>query len=115
MGAGAFEKVKPHDLVLELQGRMPVQVMMESLSVDDFVKILTQTKGNLLTQAIELLRVDGVNLAFSEDSIRAMAEISYALNQQENIGARRLRTVLDRVLEEINFFALEIGSSSGEV
>jgi ATP-dependent HslUV protease ATP-binding subunit HslU len=59
--------------------------------------------------------VDGVNLAFSEDSIRAMAEISYALNQQENIGARRLRTVLDRVLEEINFFALEIGSTSGEV
>lgn len=57
--------------------------------------------------------MDGVNLAFSEDSIRAMAEIAFALNEQENIGARRLRTVLDQILEEINFFALEIGSTSG--
>ena len=61
-------------------------------------------------QSIELLRIDGVNLAFSQDSIKAIAEISFKLNEQDNIGARRLRTVIDQVLEDINFHAIEIGS-----
>lgn len=95
VGAGAFEKSKPWDLAVELQGRLPVQVKMSTLSVDDFKEILTNTKHSLLTQAVELLRVDSLNVAFSEGAINEMSQIAYDLNQEDDIGARRLRTVLD--------------------
>lgn len=112
VGAGAFEKSKPSDLAVELQGRLPVQVKMETLNQDDFRRILTETKHNLLTQAIELLRVDGLNIAFSKDAIEELAAVAFGLNQEDDIGARRLRTVVDAVLEELNFAAAEFDKAS---
>ncbi|CDW88847.1 heat shock protein atpase subunit [Stylonychia lemnae] len=103
--AGAFEKVKPTDLAIELQGRMPIKAKMETLTKDDFVKILKETEHNLLIQAIELLKIERVNLVFSDDAIEQMAQLSVELNQEDDIGARRLRTVVDAVLEDINFEA----------
>ena len=105
VGAGAFEKVKPTELAIELQGRMPVNAKMESLTKDDFVQILKNTKHNLLLQAIALLKTEDVNLVFDMDSIDEMAQISVELNEEDNIGARRLRTVVDAILEDINFEA----------
>lgn len=105
VGAGAFEKTKPTDLAIELQGRLPIKAKMESLSLSDFKHILTKTDHNLLQQAIELLKTERVNIAFTNDAVDEMAKISVELNEEDNIGARRLRTVLDQVLEDINFEA----------
>lgn len=105
VGAGAFEKAKPTELAIELQGRLPINAKMESLTKDDFVAILKNTKHNLLVQSIALLKTEDVNLVYEEDAINLMAEISVELNEEDNIGARRLRTVVDAVLEEINFEA----------
>jgi ATP-dependent HslUV protease ATP-binding subunit HslU len=105
VGSGAFEKTKPTELAIELQGRLPIKAKMENLSLDDFKHILTTTDHNLLNQAIELLQIENLNLAFDEDSIDEMCRISVELNEEDNIGARRLRTVLDSVLEDINFEA----------
>jgi len=105
VGVGAFEKVKPTELAIELQGRLPVNAVMESLSEEDFIAILKDTKYNLLVQTIELLKIEGVNIVFSEDAILEIARLSVQLNIEENIGARRLRTVLDAVMEDINFEA----------
>ena len=80
---------------------------METLTQDDFRRILSETRHNILTQAIELLRVDGLNIAFSSDAIDELAAVAYGLNQEDDIGARRLRTVVDAVLEELNFAAAE--------
>jgi len=105
VGAGAFEKVKPTDLIIEMQGRMPISAKMESLTKDDFVAILSQTECNLLDQAIALLKIERVNLLFTDDCIEEMAQVAVELNEEDNIGARRLRTVLDAVLEDIHFEA----------
>lgn len=105
VGAGAFEKVKPSELAIELQGRMPVNARMESLTKSDFIKILKDTKHNLLLQSIALLKTEGVNIVFEQEAIEEMAQISVELNEEDNIGARRLRTVVDAILEEINFKA----------
>ena len=108
MGAGAFEKVKPTELAIELQGRMPIQAKMESLTKEDFVKILGSTDNNLLLQSIELLKTESLNVVFdgSEDgAIDEMAQVAVELNEEDNIGARRLRTVVDAVLEDINYEA----------
>ena len=105
VGAGAFEKSKPTDLAIELQGRLPIKAKMESLSLNDFKHILTKTDHNLLQQAIELLKTEQLNIAFTNDAVDEMAKISVELNEEDNIGARRLRTVLDQVLEDINFEA----------
>ena len=105
VGVGAFEKVKPTELAIELQGRLPVSAQMESLSKEDFIKILRDTKHNLLIQTIELLKIEDVEIAFSEDAIEEIARISVELNIEENIGARRLRTVIDALMEDINFEA----------
>ena len=105
VGAGAFEKQKPTDLVIELQGRMPVRARMESLTLQDFKHILTKTKHNLLQQAIELLKTEELNIVFEESAIDEIARISVELNEEDNIGARRLRTVTDAILEDINFEA----------
>jgi len=105
VGAGAFEKVKPSELAIELQGRMPINARMESLTKSDFIKILKDTKHNLLLQSIALLKTEGVNIVFEHDAIEEMAKISVELNEEDNIGARRLRTVVDAILEEINYKA----------
>ena len=105
VGAGAFEKTKPTELAIELQGRMPVRAKMEALSLDDFKHILTDTDHNLLDQTVELLKIENLNVVFDKEAIDEIARISVELNEEDNIGARRLRTVLDSVLEEINFEA----------
>ena len=105
VGAGAFEKVKPTELAIELQGRLPIKAKMESLTQEDFKHILMNTQHNLLKQAIELLKTEQLNLVFDMDAIEEIARISVELNEEDNIGARRLRTVVDAVLEDINFEA----------
>lgn len=109
IAAGAFHVAKPSDLIPELQGRFPIRVELSPLGPEDFVRILTEPENSLLKQYTELLRVDGTELVFHEDAIRAVAEAAYRANQElEDIGARRLSTVLERVLEEVSF-QTEIG------
>ena len=106
VGAGAFNVSKPQDLIPELQGRFPIRVELEALSGEDFVRILTEPKNALVTQYIQLLSTEEVVLEFSSDAIDRIAEIAAAANKQsENIGARRLQTVMERLLEDISFDA----------
>ncbi len=104
IGAGAFHVAKPSDLIPELQGRFPIRVELSSLSAEDFEKILTQTESSLLRQYTALLAADGTEVEFTPEAIRAIAQYAHRANQVlEDIGARRLHTVLERVLEEISF------------
>ncbi len=108
IAAGAFHLCKPSDLIPELQGRFPLRVELESLDEESLYKIMIQTKNSLLRQYTALLHVEGVELEFSEEAIRAIAKLSYRTNElTEDIGARRLHTVLEKVLEEISFHADE--------
>ncbi|MFA6196389.1 MAG: HslU--HslV peptidase ATPase subunit [Sulfurimonas sp.] len=108
IAAGAFHLTKPSDLIPELQGRFPLRVELESLTEETLYKILTQTKNSLLTQYKALLSVECVNLIFEDEAIRAIAKLSHRTNEiTEDIGARRLHTVLEKVLEEISFHADE--------
>jgi ATP-dependent HslUV protease ATP-binding subunit HslU len=110
IGAGAFHISKPSDLIPELQGRFPIRVELDSLSKDDFVTILTQPKNALIEQYRQLLATDGVQLEFTESGIDAIARLATLVNDQtENIGARRLHTMLERVLEIVAFEAPERG------
>jgi len=110
IASGAFHLAKPSDLIPELQGRFPIRVELESLSVEDFERILTQTDACLVRQYQALLATDGVELEFTDDGIRRMAEIAYQVNEKtENIGARRLYTVMEKLLEEVSFDAGKIG------
>lgn len=96
----------PSDLMPELQGRFPVRVQLESLTKEDFVKILTQVENNLIDQYMAMLKVDNVNLEFTKGAIEAVADVAIKLNKKiENIGARRLHTVLEKVLNELMFEA----------
>ncbi|MDQ8616908.1 ATP-dependent protease ATPase subunit HslU [Staphylococcus sp. FR041] len=106
IGAGAFHVSKPSDLIPELQGRFPIRVELESLSVEDFVRILTEPKLSLVKQYEALLQTEEVTVNFSEDAIQRLAEIAYQVNQDtENIGARRLHTILEKMLEDLSFEA----------
>ena len=106
IASGAFHLAKPSDLIPELQGRLPIRVELDALTADDFVKILTETDSSLTEQYIALLAVEGVTLTFAEDGVRRLAEIAFQVNEKtENIGARRLHTVLERLLETISFEA----------
>ena len=106
IASGAFHLSKPSDLIPELQGRLPIRVELASLSVDDFEQILTSTDACLTRQYEALLATEGVALAFRPDGIRRIAEIAWRVNEKtENIGARRLYTVMERLLEEISFDA----------
>lgn len=106
IAAGAFHITKPSDLIPELQGRFPLRVELESLTEDTLYKILTQTQSSLLKQYEALLSVEDVKLTFEDDAIKAIAKLSHRANEMtEDIGARRLHTVLERVLEEISFEA----------
>jgi ATP-dependent HslUV protease ATP-binding subunit HslU len=108
VGAGAFYQSKPSDLIPELQGRFPIRVELSSLTKEDFRRILTATDNSLIKQYQALLHTEGVNLVFTDDAVDAIAEVACKVNESmENIGARRLQTVLERVLEDISFRASE--------
>ncbi len=110
IASGAFHLSKPSDLIPELQGRFPIRVELDSLSVADFECILTQTDACLTKQYQALLATEGVTVSFADDGIRRMAEIAYQVNEKtENIGARRLHTVMEKLLEEVSFEAGKIG------
>ena len=108
IAAGAFHVSKPSDLIPELQGRFPLRVELESLTEDTLYKILTQTKNSLLSQYKALLGVEGMDLVFEDEAIHAIAKLSHKANEiTEDIGARRLHTVLEKILEEVSFDANE--------
>jgi ATP-dependent HslUV protease ATP-binding subunit HslU len=113
IASGAFHLSRPSDLIPELQGRLPIRVELTSLSVEDFERILTATDACLTTQYRALLATEGVTLEFAPEAVRRLAEIAYAVNEStENIGARRLHTVMEKLLEEISFDA---GGSKREI
>ena len=106
IASGAFHIAKPSDLLPELQGRLPIRVELRALTRDDFVRILTEPKSSLIKQYIALLKTEGVTLEYTEDAIDAIADIAVEVNTSvENIGARRLSTVMERVLDELSFEA----------
>jgi ATP-dependent HslUV protease ATP-binding subunit HslU len=106
VAAGAFHLCKPSDLIPELQGRFPIRVELKPLTEDDFVRILTEPRNALLMQYKALLATEGVTLEFEESAVLALAQIAAQVNNNsENIGARRLHTVLERLLEEVSFAA----------
>ena len=109
IAAGAFHTTKPSDLIPELQGRFPIRVELSSLSESDFVRILTEPKNALLKQYIALIETEGVKLSFTDDAVAAVAHFAARVNEQtENIGARRLHTIMEKVLDEISFEAPEL-------
>ena len=106
IASGAFHLTKPSDLIPELQGRLPIRVELEALTADDFERILTEPDSSLAEQQIALLATEGSQLKFTQDGIRRIAETAYEVNEStENIGARRLHTVMERLLEEVSFSA----------
>jgi len=116
IAAGAFHVSSPSDLIPELQGRFPIRVELQSLGVDDFVRILTEPEHSLTQQYSALLGTEGVTLEWTEEGIRACAEVAAEANRSmENIGARRLHTVLEVLLEEISFAAPETKGATIEV
>lgn len=106
VGAGAFHVSKPSDLIPELQGRFPIRVELDPLSKDDFIRILTEPKNALIKQYKELLKTEDIDLEFTDDAIVRLAELAEEVNEStENIGARRLHTILEKILEDISFNA----------
>jgi ATP-dependent HslUV protease ATP-binding subunit HslU len=113
IASGAFHLSKPSDLIPEMQGRFPIRVELEALTADDFVRILTEPSASLTEQYVALLATEGVKLEFREDGIKRIAEISFDVNEKtENIGARRLHTVLERLLENVSFTAADFDGQS---
>jgi ATP-dependent HslUV protease ATP-binding subunit HslU len=116
IAAGAFHISKPSDLIPELQGRLPLRVELSALTEEDFVRILTEPKNALIKQYVALLETEGVKLSFASDAIAALARFAVTVNEQtENIGARRLHTILERVLDEVSFDAPELKKKSFKV
>jgi ATP-dependent HslUV protease ATP-binding subunit HslU len=110
IASGAFHQAKPSDLLPELQGRLPIRVELKPLSVEDLRRILTEPEASLIKQYVALLATEGVTLTFTDDAINALADIAAQVNSTvENIGARRLQTVMERVLDEISFEAADKG------
>jgi ATP-dependent HslUV protease ATP-binding subunit HslU len=108
IAAGAFHVSKPSDLIPELQGRFPIRVELQSLTMDDFIRILTEPKSSLVKQYTALLETEGVKLEFTKDALAEIARFAFRVNEgTENIGARRLHTIMERVLDEISFSAPE--------
>ncbi|MBT1086646.1 MULTISPECIES: HslU--HslV peptidase ATPase subunit [Bacillus] len=109
IAAGAFHMAKPSDLIPELQGRFPIRVELNKLTVDDFVRILVEPDNALLKQYQALLQTEGISLEFSDEAIHKIAEVAYHVNQDtDNIGARRLHTILERLLEDLSFEAPDV-------
>jgi ATP-dependent HslUV protease ATP-binding subunit HslU len=106
IASGAFHVSKPSDLLPELQGRLPIRVELAPLTVEDFKRILTETEASLIKQSVALMQTEGVGLVFTDDAIDALAQVAVDVNNSvENIGARRLQTVLERVLDDVSFTA----------
>jgi ATP-dependent HslUV protease ATP-binding subunit HslU len=113
IASGAFHMAKPSDLLPELQGRLPIRVELKPLTKEDFRRILVEPEASLIKQYIALMATEGVNLAFTDDAIDALAAIAAQVNATvENIGARRLQTVMERVLDEISFDATDKGGET---
>jgi len=109
IAAGAFHIAKPSDLIPELQGRFPIRVELDPLTRDDFIRILTEPRNALITQYVELLKTEQVTLRFAPEAVEAIAEIAMQVNSStENIGARRLYTVMEKLLEQISFEAPDL-------
>lgn len=116
IASGAFHFAKPSDLIPELQGRLPIRVELKSLSTDDFVRILTEPEAALTEQYIALLGTEGVKINFMPDGVRRIAEIAWHVNERvENIGARRLHTVMERLLEEVSYTASDMANQSIDI
>ena len=115
IAAGAFHVSKPSDLIPELQGRFPIRVELQSLTVEDFLRILTEPKASLTKQYSALLETEGVRLEFSPEALREMAEFAFRVNETtENIGARRLHTIMERVLEDVSFLAPDVARRTAD-
>jgi len=113
IGSGAFHYNKPSDMLAELQGRLPIRVELNALTKEDFKKILTETEANLITQYEALIGTEGFKLDFDKEAIDEIANMAYEINETiENIGARRLLTVMERILEDISFDATEKSDES---
>ena len=116
IASGAFHFSKPSDLIPELQGRLPIRVELESLSAGDFERILTEPNASLTEQYRELLATEGLHIQFTPDGVRRIAEIGWEVNERtENIGARRLHTIMERLLEEVSFTASDLASSGDPI
>ncbi len=116
IASGAFHLSKPSDLIPELQGRLPIRVELGSLGINDFERILTEPNASLTKQYCGLMETEGLSIFFSEDGVKRIAEIAYEVNEgTENIGARRLHTILERLLEEISFDAADLGGRGEKI
>ncbi len=116
IASGAFHLSKPSDLIPELQGRLPIRVELSALDISDFEKILTEPDASLVDQYQALMKTEGLNLSFTPDAIHRIAEISWQVNEStENIGARRLHTVMERLLEDLSFNATDRGTEDFEI
>ena len=116
IAAGAFHVTKPSDLIPELQGRLPIRVELQSLKEEDFVRILTEPKNALIKQYVALLETEGLKLNITEDAVEAIAKFATSVNEQtENIGARRLHTILEKVLDELSFEASDLKKKNVKV
>jgi ATP-dependent HslUV protease ATP-binding subunit HslU len=114
--SGAFQMSKPSDLIPELQGRLPIRVELQALEVKDFVRILTEPHASLTEQYVALLGTEGVSVNFTQDGIQRIAEAAWQVNERtENIGARRLHTVMERLMEDISYDASEKQGEAIEV
>ena len=113
IASGAFHVSKPSDLIPELQGRLPIRVELESLTAEDFTRILTETDAALTLQYAALMKTEGVTVSFTEDGVRRIAEVAFQVNERtENIGARRLHTVMERMMEQVSYEASDKSGSS---
>jgi ATP-dependent HslUV protease ATP-binding subunit HslU len=116
IASGAFHVAKPSDLLPELQGRLPIRVELSALTESDFVRILSETKAGLPEQYVALLGTEGVTLSFTEDAIARVAKLAAEVNERvENIGARRLQTIMERLVEEISFTAEDVGGTTLDI
>ena len=109
IASGAFHLAKPSDMIPELQGRLPIRVELQALTPEDFQRILTEPKASLTEQYVALMKTEDVDLSFTEDGVKRLAEVAFEVNEStENIGARRLHTLLERLLEEVSFNAADL-------
>jgi ATP-dependent HslUV protease ATP-binding subunit HslU len=116
IAAGAFHVSKPSDLIPELQGRFPIRVELEPLGKDEFVRILTEPKSALVKQYTALMDTEGITLSFTDDAIRKIADYATIVNERtENIGARRLHTVMEKLLDEISFEGPDLRDKSVKI
>ena len=116
IASGAFHMARPSDLIPELQGRLPIRVELHALEVEDFTRILTEPQASLTQQYTALLATEGVTVTFTKDGVRRIAEIAFQVNEStENIGARRLHTVMERLLDVISFEAPDRSGESFEI